>query len=120
MDGLARGPSTSAADTGPDVAVALDALESDAVRWTSAAARLRAAAHAAADQVLPAGAFSLAGDEVAVAYEALRSRTAALLRAGADNCEAVGAALRAGADAYALAETAAARRLDAVDGRPPR
>ena len=42
----------------PDVAVSLHALESDAVRWTGAAADLRAAAAAAAGQVLAASAFS--------------------------------------------------------------
>ena len=77
----------------PDVTASLHALESDAVRWNDAAADLRAAAAAAADLVLGAGAFSFAGREVAAAYEALRSRTAVLLTEGADNLDAVAAAL---------------------------
>jgi DNA-binding NarL/FixJ family response regulator len=104
----------------PDVAVSLRALESDAVRWTDAAADLRAAAAAAAGQVLDASAFSFAGREVATAYEALRSRTASLLTAGADNLDAVAAALRAGAAAYAADEAAAAARLRAADAGGPR
>ena len=104
----------------PDVAVSLHALESDAVRWNDAAADLRAAAAAAAGQVLAASAFSFAGREVATAYEALRSRTAMLLSEGADNLDAVAAALRAGAGAYAAEEAAAAERLRAAEGGGPR
>lgn len=100
----------------PDVAVAGDALEADAVRWTGAAADLRAAAAAAAGQVLAASDFSFAGREVAVAYESLRSRTAALLADGADNLDAVAAALRAGAAAYAAQEAAASARLREAGG----
>jgi DNA-binding NarL/FixJ family response regulator len=104
----------------PDVAVSLRALESDAVRWTDAAADLRAAAAAAAGQVLDASAFSFAGREVATAYEALRSRTASLLTAGADNLDAVAAALRAGAAAYTAEEAAAAQRLRDAGREGPR
>jgi hypothetical protein len=103
-----------------DVAVALDALESDAVRWTDAAAQLRAAATAASAQVLPPGAFSFAGGEVAAAYERLRGRTAVLLREGAENLDAVAAALRTSAAAYAASDAAGVRRLDAVANRCPR
>lgn len=99
----------------PDVAVSLRALESDAVRWDDAAAGLRAAAAAAAGQVLAESAFSFAGREVAVAYEALRSRTAQLLTDGADNFDAVAAALRAGAASYAADEAAAVERLRAAE-----
>ena len=105
---------------GPDLAVALDALESDAVRWTDAAAQLRAAAAAAAGQVLAASAFSFAGGQVAAAYEELRSRTAALLRDGADNLDAIAVALRAGAAAYAAREAMESQRLHSVDGEEPR
>lgn len=98
--------------TGPDVAVALDALESDAVRWADAAAGLRGAAAAAGAQVLEPGAFSFAGREVARAYEALRSRTAALLSEGADNLDAVATALRAAAAAYSAAEAAGTHRME--------
>jgi|SRR5690349_5524188 len=111
---------TEAQQDPPSLAVALDALESDAVRWTDAAAQLRAAAAAAADLVLETGAFSFAGGQVASMYEGLRSRTVALLRDGADNFEAVAVALRAAAAAYAAADAAQARELDAVDGRGPR
>lgn len=100
----------------PDVAVAADALESDAVRWTGMAADLRAAAAAAAGQVLATSAFSFAGHEVAAAYEALRARTATLLAEGADNLDAVAAALRAGAAAYAAEEATAAARLRTAGG----
>ena len=100
----------------PDVAVALDALESDAARWTDAATQLRAAAVAAGGQVLPTAAFSFAGAEVAAVYEALRSRTATLLAEGAANLDAVAAALRAGAASYAAQEDAAAQRLNAAHG----
>ena len=101
----------------PDVTASLQALESDAMRWNDAAADLRAAA---ADLVLGAGAFSFAGREVAGAYEALRSRTAMLLAEGADNLDAVAAALRAGAAAYTAEEAAAARRLRDAGREGPR
>jgi hypothetical protein len=104
----------------PDVTASLHALESDAVRWNDAAADLRAAAAAAADLVLGAGAFSFAGREVAAAYEALRSRTAMLLTEGADNLDAVAAALRAGAAAYTAEEAAAAQRLRDAGREGPR
>jgi len=115
-----RGATAPGGPGGPDLAVALDALEADAVRWTDAAAQLRVAAAAAAGQVLEAAAFSFAGGGVAMAYEGLRSRTAALLREGADNLDAVAAALRAGAAAYVAREATAAHRLDAVDDGGPR
>ena len=104
----------------PDLAVALAALEADASRWSAAAADLRAAAATAAGQVLDPAAFTFAGDGVAVAYEALRSRTATLLGEGATNLDAVAAALRASAAAYAAEEAARARRVDGVDGAGPR
>jgi hypothetical protein len=70
--------------------------------------------------VLGAAQFSFAGREVAAAYEALRSRTAALLTEGAHDLEAVAAALRAGAAAYAAHEAAAAGRLGDADAGGPR
>jgi hypothetical protein len=102
--------------TRPDVTVALDALEADAVRWSDAAADLRAAASAATGLVLEPAAFSFAGHAVAAAYEALRSRTARLLTEGADNLESIAAALRASAAAYAADEAAGAHRMDDADG----
>ena len=54
-----------AAAVGPDVAVALQALESDARRWTDAAVTLRGAADAVAAQALDPGVFSFAGADVA-------------------------------------------------------
>jgi hypothetical protein len=103
---------------GPDVAVALRALESDATRWTDAAAALREAATVAVAQVLDPGTFSFAGREVAEAYEALRSMTATLLVEGADNFDAVAAALRESARAYAADEAAGAHRMGGADGGP--
>jgi len=105
---------------GPDLSVALAALEADAARWSAAATALRAAATAAGGLVLADATFSFAGDQVAAAYEALRSRTARLLAEGADNLDAVAAALRAGAAAYAAEEAAAAERLRAAEGGGPR
>lgn len=96
---------------GPDVAVALQALEVDATRWTAAARDLRGAAEVAAGQVLAEEAFSFAGREVAATYEALRGRTAALLREGAANFDAVATALRDSARAYAAQEAARAAEL---------
>jgi len=98
-------------DVAPDVAVALDALESDAARWNTAAAELRAAAEAAAGLSLPRGVFSFAGGAVADAYEALRSRTTTLLEQGARDLDATASALRSAAAAYAAAEAAGARRF---------
>jgi hypothetical protein len=97
--------------TPQQIAVALDALESDAARWSSAAGELRAAAAAAAGQALDPAAFSFAGEAVATAYEALRTRTATLLAQGADNFEAIAGALRASAAAYAADEASGAHRL---------
>jgi Skp family chaperone for outer membrane proteins len=104
----------------PDVVVAAGALESDAVRWTGMAADLRAAAATAAGQVLSTSAFSFAGREVAAAYDALRARVATLLAEGAENLDAVAAALRAGAAAYTAEEAAAAARLREAGGGAPR
>jgi hypothetical protein len=97
--------------TPQEITVALDALESDAIRWSRAAAELRDAATAAAGEALEPGAFSFAGHAVAAAYEALRIRTVALLGEGADNVDGIAAALRASAAAYAADEAAGAHRL---------
>jgi uncharacterized protein YukE len=102
----------------PDLTVAVEALEADAARWSEAAADLRAAAAAAAGQVLEPAAFSFAGGAAADAYEALRSRTARLLTEGADNLDAVACALRAGAAAYAAEEATAVQRLDGPGDGP--
>lgn len=100
----------------PDVAVALRALESDARRFTDAAVTLRGAAGVVAAQGLPATAFSFAGAQVATAYEELRGRMAGLLVQGADNCDAVAAALRTSAATYAAEEAAGAHRMAAAEG----
>jgi hypothetical protein len=100
----------------PDLTVALEALEADAARWSDTAADLRAASAAAEGLVLAPAAFSFAGHGAATAYEALRSRTARLLSEGADNLDAVAAALRASAAAYAADEAAGAHRLSGADG----
>jgi len=100
----------------PDVTVALEALEADAARWSSAAADLRAASAAAQGLDLPPAAFSFAGRAAATAYEALRGRTARLLGEGAENLDAIAAALRASAAAYAADEATGAHRLDVTDG----
>jgi hypothetical protein len=97
-----------------DITVALDALEADAVLWTRAAADLRAAATTTEGQRLDPDAFSFAGESVAAVYEALRVEVAALLRAGADNLDAVAAALRRSAATYAAEDAAGAHRLRAV------
>jgi hypothetical protein len=97
--------------TPEQITVALEALESDAALWSRAAAELRDAADAAAGLALDPAAFSFAGGAVAAAYEALRGRTTALLAEGADNLDAVAAALRASAAAYAADEAAGAHRL---------
>jgi hypothetical protein len=99
----------------PDLVVALEALESDAARWNDAATRLRTAAAAAAGLVLDAGAFSFAGQAAADAYEALRIRTETLLAQGADELDAIAAALRTSAATYAAEEAAGAHRLEAAE-----
>jgi hypothetical protein len=102
---------------GPDLSVALAALEADAARWSAAAADLRAAAAVAAGRLaLDGAAFTFAGHAVAGAYEAVRHRTATLLGEGADNLDAVAAALRASAAAYAAAEAERVRRAAAATG----
>ncbi len=104
---------------GPDLSVALAALVADAARWSAAAPELRGAAAAAAGRVtLDRAAFTFAGHGVAVAYEALRTRTVALLGEGADNLDAVAAALRASAAAYAADEAGRARRMASVATAP--
>jgi hypothetical protein len=110
----------AAPTAGPDVAVALQALESDARRWTDAAATLRGAADTVAAQALDPGVFSFAGADVATAYEGLRSRMASLLVQGADNFDAVAAALRTSAATYAADEAAGAHRIATADARGPR
>ena len=99
------------APTPDQITVAVEALESDAALWSRTASELRDAAATAAGQVLEPSAFSFAGGAVAGAYEALRGRTAALLADGADNADAIAAALRASAAAYAADEAAGAHRL---------
>lgn len=94
------------------VCVVPGALRADAAVWDRAADRLRAAAGGAETEVvLPPAAFSFAGAPVAAAYDALRSRTAGLLRAGADNFDDVATALRRSADAYEADEAAGVARL---------
>jgi hypothetical protein len=100
--------------TPEQITVAVEALESDAALWRRAAGELRTAAAAAAGQVLDPATFSFAGGAVAAAYEALRGRTAALLVEGADNVDAIAAALRISAAAYAADEAAGAHRLHHV------
>ena len=102
---------------GPDVAVALRALEADARRWAEAAATLRGAAGAVGARELPPGAFSFAGGEVAEVYEQLRARMAGLLAEGAENFDAVAAALRRSASAYAEDEASGAHRIAAAGPR---
>lgn len=102
---------------GPDVAVALRALESDARRWAEAAVTLRGAAGVVAARGLAPAVFSFAGGEVAAVYEQLRDRTASLLAEGARNFDAVAAALRASAAAYAEDDAAGAHRLAAAGSR---
>jgi hypothetical protein len=96
------------------IAVALEALEADARAWTGAAGELRTAAARAAGQGLDPAAFSVAGAPVAAAYEALRTKTAGLLTAGADNFDAIARALRTSAAAYAAEEAARAGRMRGI------
>jgi hypothetical protein len=101
----------TATPTAEQITVAVEALESDSALWRGASAELRDAAAAAAGQVLDPAAFSFAGGAVAAAYEALRGRTTALLVEGADNVDAIAAALQVSAAAYAADEAAGAHRL---------
>jgi Excreted virulence factor EspC, type VII ESX diderm len=107
---------TSSEPAPPDLTVAPEALESEAARWSAAAADLRAASDVAAGLVLEPAAFSFAGRAAAAAYETLRSRTAALLAEGAGNLDAIAASLRSSAAAYVEGDTAGARRLDGLGG----
>ena len=60
---------------------------------------------------LDPAAFSFAGDAVAVIYEALRVKTAALVHAGATNLDAIAAALRSSAATYAAEDATGMHRL---------
>lgn len=93
------------------IAVALDALESDAVGWLRIGDELRAAGGSAGALSLPAAAFSFAGGALAASYEALRARMVGLLDGGAGNAGAVAAALRASAATYAAEEQAGVHRM---------
>ncbi|MGQ0576696.1 MAG: type VII secretion target [Pseudonocardia sp.] len=99
------------APTSGQIAVALDALRADADQWRGAAAELGTAAGVAGGLTVAPAAFSFAGQAVAAAHEALRSKLAALLTAGAANFDDIAAALRASADAYEADEIAGAHRL---------
>jgi hypothetical protein len=94
-----------------EITVALDALEADAALWSRAAADLRAAAVTLDGQQRDPAAFSFAGDAVAVIYEALRVKAAALVHAGAANLDAIAAALRSSAATYAAEDAAGMHRL---------
>ncbi|MDF3051768.1 MAG: Excreted virulence factor EspC, type diderm [Pseudonocardia sp.] len=94
-----------------ELTVALDALEADAALWSRAAADLHAAAATLDGQQLDPTAFSFAGDAVAATYEALRVKAAALVHAGADNLDAIAAALRTSAATYAAEDAAGMHRL---------
>ena len=96
------------------VGVALEALEHDAARWTRAARDLRAAADAARGQALDRASFSFAGGAAADAYDALRTKTVALLTQGARNCDDIAAALRTSAERYAAEENAGVHRMRGV------
>jgi hypothetical protein len=97
-----------------EIIVALEALEVDAVMWQGAAEDLRAAAAAAQRQQIPPAAFSFAGQAVYERYEALRTKTVALLEGGAANLDAIAETLRASAAAYAADERAGAHRIQNI------
>jgi hypothetical protein len=99
------------APTPQQITVALDALEADAVMWTEAATALHEAAAIAADLRADPAAFSFAGEAVAGRYESLRAKLAELVKAGADNFDAIAAALRASAATYMAEEEAGVHRM---------
>jgi hypothetical protein len=100
--------------TPEQISAGLGALRDEATTWVGIADELSAAADRARVTGLPPGAFSFAGQAVAVAYEALRARTADLLDAGATNFDDIAAALRATAAAYEADEAAHAHRLNNI------
>jgi uncharacterized protein YukE len=101
---------------GPDqITVALGALRKDASQWDHAADVLRAVAGRARDEAsLPPAAFSFAGQAVATAYDALRTKMAGLLEAGSRNVDDIATALRRSADAYEADEIAGAHRMNST------
>ena len=101
-------------DPAGEITVALEALRADAALWRRAAADLRVAAATGEGQRLDPHALSFAGEPVAAAYEALWVKAVGLLRAGAENLDAVAAALDSSADTYAAEDAAGAHRLRGV------
>lgn len=97
-----------------DITIALDALRAEADSWTGAADELRSASTALGALALPLAAFSFNGAVVAGHYEALRSKTAARLAAGAANADDIATALRLSADAYEAEEADGVHRLTGI------
>jgi hypothetical protein len=102
------------APTSDEVAVAVKVLRAEADSWAGAADVLRSAAAALAARALPRAAFSFKGGGVADLYEALRSKTAARLAAGAANADDIATALRISATAYETEEAAGVHRMNRV------
>lgn len=100
--------------TGDRIVAALGALRADADRWTRSAEEMQAAATTAAGQAVPPAAFSFAGQAVAAAHDALRSKIDALLAAGAANFTDIAGALTASAAAYEADEAAHVHRLRGI------
>ncbi len=99
----------------PDqISTGLQALRDDATTWVGLADTLTDTAAKARAAGLSPAAFSFAGQAVAVAYEALRAKTADLLDAGATNFDDIAAALRATAAAYEADEATHAHSLNHI------
>jgi uncharacterized protein YukE len=104
----------STTPTPDQIHVALQALRDDATDWATGSRTLAAASYRAGDASLPASTFSMEGQAVAAAYQALQAKTAALLDAGARNLDDIAVALIASATAYEADEAAHAHRLNHI------
>ncbi|KAA2261488.1 hypothetical protein F0L68_17070 [Solihabitans fulvus] len=102
---------------GKQVAVALDALRSDATTWDNAAADLTGGPRTTI------GSLHLTPDDVSkwaadhgldATYNDARTKLEDIIKQAADNLHAVGTALRASADVYQRDEDANLHRLNGI------
>lgn len=99
--------------TGEQVTASIQALRTDAARWTELCGELRTVAGTAAGLGLSSFHFSGLGHLLGIdsLYTEIQQRIVTLLNQGADNFDNIGGALRTAADGYEQDEQNAVHRM---------
>ncbi|MCO1580008.1 hypothetical protein M8C13_30070 [Crossiella sp. SN42] len=101
----------------PKISVALDALRSDAARWSAAAEEMRTAAERASRFILTEQDFSvLLGSELASSYSTIRSKLEHLLTGAHTEFERIGSTLLQVAATYEREDAEGAHELKRAGG----